>query len=87
MSFDACGFVPAPDNDVRCGLRGVRISPIPWRGENAGGDTTAGVVEKALPVGALACSGFVWLGDIMKGAESGGGRWLEFVVTPDNEML
>ena len=73
MSFDACGFVQTPDNDVSCGLRGVRISPIPWRWENAGGDTT-GVVEKALPVGTLACSGFIWLGDVMKGAESGAGR-------------
>jgi len=86
MSFDACVFVPTPDNDVRCGLRGVRMSPIPWRGENAGGDTT-GVVERAMPVNELACSGFIVLGDAMKGAESGGGRWLEFVVTSDNEML
>jgi hypothetical protein len=86
MSFDVCVFVPTPDNDVRCGLRGVRISPIPWRGENAVGDTT-GVVEKGLPVGALACSGFICLGDVMKGAESGGGCWLEFAVTSDNEML
>ena len=45
------------------------------------------MAEKALPVGALACSEFIWLGDIMKGAESGGGCWLEFVVTSDNEML
>lgn len=86
MSFDACGFVPTPGNDVRCGLRGVRISPIPWRGENAGGDAT-GDVEKALAVGTPACSGFIWLGDVMKGAESGGGCWIEFVVTSDNEML
>jgi len=87
MSFDVCDFAPAPDNDVRCGLRGVRISPIPWRGGSAGGDTT-GVVEKALPLGALACNGFIWLGDVIKGVESGGGgRWLEFVVTSDNEML
>lgn len=86
MSFDACAFVPTPDNDVRCGLRGVRISPIPKRGENAGGDTT-GVVERALPVSVLACSGFIWLGDVMKGAESGGGRWVGSVVTSDNEML
>ena len=64
----------------------MRISPIPWRGENAGEDTT-GVVEKALAVGALACSGFIWPGDVMKGAESGGGCWIEFVVTSDNEML
>jgi len=83
MSFDACVFVPTPDNDVRCG---VRISPIPWRGENAGEDTT-GVAERTLPVGALAYSGFIWLGDVMKGAGSGGGCWLEFVVTSDNKML
>jgi hypothetical protein len=86
MSFDACVFAPTPDNDVRCGVRGVRILPIPWRGENAGEDTT-GVAERALPVGGLACSGFIWLGDVMKGAESGGSCWLEFVVTSDNEML
>lgn len=86
MSFEACVFVPTPDNDVRCGVRGVRISPMPGRGENARGDTT-GVAETALPVDALACSGFIWLGDVMKGAESGGGCWLEFVVTSDNEML
>jgi hypothetical protein len=86
MSFDACVFVLTPDNDVRCGLRGVRISPIPWRGGNGAGDTT-GVAERTLPVGALACSGFIWLGDVMKGAESGGDCWLVFVVTSDNEML
>jgi hypothetical protein len=86
MSFDACAFVPTPGNDVRCGLRGVRISPIPWRGGNAGEDTT-GVIEKALAVGGPACSGFIWLGDVMKGVESGGGCWIEFVVTSDNEML
>ena len=85
MSFDACVFVPTPDNDVRCGLRGVRISPIPWRGENAGGDTT-GIAERALPVGALAGSEFIGLGDVMNGAESGD-CWLEFVVTSVNEML
>jgi len=86
MSFGACVFVLAPDNNVCCGLRGVRISPIPWRGGNAV-DVTTGVVEKALPVGALACSAFIWLGDVMKGAESSGGCWPEFVVTSDNEML
>lgn len=78
--------MPTPDNDVRCGLRGVRISPIPGRGEKAGGDTS-GVVERALPVGELACSGIIWLGDVMKGAESGGCCWLESVVTSDNDML
>ena len=70
ISFDACAFVPTPDNDVRCGLRGVRISPIPWRGENAGGDTT-GVVVRGLPIGA--CNWFIWLVDVMRGAESRGG--------------
>ncbi len=60
--------------------------PIPWRGENAGGDTT-GDVGNALLVGALACSWFVWLGDVIKGAVSSGGCWLEFVVTSDNEIL
>lgn len=78
--------MPTPDNDVRCGLSGVRISPIPWRGENAGGDTN-GVVERALLVGELAYSGFIGFGDVMKGADSGGGCWLGFVVTSENEIL
>jgi hypothetical protein len=82
MSFvDACVFAPTPDNDRRCGLRGVRISPIPGRGENAG-DTTD--VERILLVGA--CSWFIWLGGVMKGT-AGGGCWFEIVVTSDNEIL
>jgi hypothetical protein len=82
MSFDACVFAPTPDNDGRCcGLRGVRISPIPWRGTNAGGSTG---VEKALLVGARGW--FIWLGGAMKGNVSGG-CWFEFAVISDNEML
>ena len=85
MSFDACVFAPTPDNDRRCcGLSGVRISPIPWRGGNAG-DTTG--VERTLVVGGGTCSWFIWLGGgVMKGRVSGG-CWLAFVVTSDNEML
>jgi hypothetical protein len=83
MSFDACVFAPTPGKDRRCcGLRGVRISPIPGRGENAGDTTDA---ERILLVGA--CSWFIWLGGVMKGTASGGCCWFEIVVTSDNEML
>jgi hypothetical protein len=79
MSFDACVFAPTPDKDRRgCGLRGVRISPIPGRGENAGDTVDAERIG--------ACSWFIWLGGVMKGTASDG-CWFGIVVTSDKEML
>ena len=82
MSLDACLFVPTPGNEGGCcGLRGVRISPIPWGATNAGATNGA---ERGLMMGA--CSRFIWPGGGMSGALSGG-CWAGFVMTSDNVML
>jgi hypothetical protein len=81
MSLDACLFVPTPVNEGRCwGLRGVRILPIAWDGTNA----EVPDAEKALLIGA--CDWFIWPGEAMSGAVSGG-CWTGFVMISDNEIL